>query len=280
MVNLGFLAAIGTALAWGSYMVPFKRSKSSNLVQFQALIALGIGLSGLIISLILGYPLSLNLFGLLSGFLWASANAIFLVAVVNLGLARAVPIASSLVIISSFLWGGLVFNEMPQGFILGLFGIGLIILGVALISAIGTTATVNKRKGLVAAMVAGLVWGSQLVPLKVGNVSTKEFFFPVCLGILITGSLIFIIKKVKIKKEAIKESLLSGFIWNIGNLLSLVSLSIIGLSKMGPTAQSSTLVAVLWGLFYFKEVTKPKAKLQILIGAVILLLGVITLGVA
>lgn len=36
----------------------------------------------------------------------------------------------------------------------------------------------------------------------------------------------------------------------------------------------------LWGLFYFKEVTNSKHKVQILIGAAILFLGVITLGLA
>ncbi|MCL4366535.1 GRP family sugar transporter [Patescibacteria group bacterium] len=279
MENLGFVAALGTALAWGTYMVPFKKSHSGNLVQFQLLITVGIGLSGLIAVLILGYSLNLNIYGLLSGVLWAMANAIFLVAVSNLGITKAVPVSSSLVIISSFLWGSLVFGEM-QGIAVGLVAIGLIIAGVVLISTIGSNNSLNKKKGLVAAVLAGLIWGSQLVPLKVGHVATRDFFFPACLGILITGAAFFLAKRIPLKKEAIKESLLSGVIWNTGNLLSLVSLSIIGLSKAGPISQVSTLVAVIWGLFYFKEVTDVKAKLQVLIGAIILLGGVIVLGLA
>lgn len=280
MENLGILAALGTAAAWGSYVVPFKKSKSTNLIQFQALMAVGIGVSGFIASIIFGFSLALNQYGLLSGVLWTAASTFFLVAVANLGLAKAVPVTSSLIIISSFLWGGLVFNEMPAGIKLGLFGIGLIILGVALISTVGTTTTINKKKGLVAAVMAGLIWGSQLVPLKVGNVAVSDFFFPLCAGILISGLVLFLIKRASFQHEAVKESLLSGLIWNIGNLLSLISLSLIGLAKMGPIAQVATLIAVLWGLFYFREVTKPKAKLQILIGASILFIGVITLGLA
>jgi len=279
METYGFAAALGAALAWGTYMVPFKKSHSNNLVQFQFLITVGIGLSGLVASLILGYSLNLNIYGLLSGVLWAMANAIFLVAVSNLGITKAVPIASSLVIISSFLWGSLMFGEM-QGLAVGLVAIGLIIAGVVLISTIGGNSSLNKKKGIVSAALAGLIWGSQLVPLKVGNVATRDFFFPVCLGISVTGLILFLSKRIPFKKEAVKESLLSGVIWNVGNLLSLVSLSIIGLSKTGPTSQSSTLVAVLWGLFYFKEVTNIKAKFQVLIGAIILLGGVIVLGLA
>lgn len=279
MENLGYLLALGTALAWGSYMVPFKKSKSANLIQFQALMAVGIGLSGLIFSLVLGYSLNLNLFGLISGMLWAAANAIFLTAIINLGLARAVPISSSLVIISSFLWG-LLFGEELQGMSTGFLGIGLITTGVILISALGSSVAQNKRKGIIAAVSAGLIWGSQLMPLKAGHVSTADFFFSVCIGILISAIALFLFKKSAFKKEAVWESFLSGFIWNIGNLLSLISLSLIGLSKMSPTSQSSTLVAVLWGLIYFKEVKNSRAKIQILVGAVILFIGIVTLGLA
>lgn len=280
MTTFGFLAALGAAVAWGSYMVPFKKSGSSNLIQFQALMAVGIGISGLLLSLSLGYPLTLNIYGLLSGVLWAGANAIFLVAVANLGLARAVPVASSLVIILSFLWGGLVFNEMPLGLIVGFLGIGLIILGVILISAVSSIESQNIQKGLLAAISAGVIWGSQLVPLKIGNVVTKDSFFPVCLGIFLFGLIIFTLQKKLFKNEAIGLSLLSGFVWNIGNLLSLISLSLIGLSKMGPISQSATLVAVLWGLFYFKEIARRKQKIQVLIGAIILLSGVVVLGLS
>ncbi|MBI3109613.1 hypothetical protein HYZ06_01090 [Candidatus Daviesbacteria bacterium] len=280
MENLGFLAALGAALFWGSYMVPFKISKSQNLLQFQALMAVGIGLSGLLISLILGYSLTLNMYGLLSGVLWASANAISLVAILNLGLSRAAPLLASLVILSSFLWGALVFGELPTGITMGFFGIGLIVLGVILVSTTGNTHSQNVKKGLLAGIVAGLIFGSQLVPIKVGNVATRDFFFPVCAGIFITGILISQAMRVKFKNEAIKESLSSGFIWNIGNLLSLISLSMIGLSKMGPVSQSAILIAVLWGLYYFKEITQRKQVMQVLSGAVILLLGVVILGLA
>ena len=278
MNNLGFLAAIGAALSWGSYAVPFKASHSSNLIQYQALMAIGIGLSGLLISLMLGYPLNLNAYGLLSGVLWAIANAISLVAILDLGLSRAVPLMSSLVVVSSFLWGALVFHDFPAGLLIGFLGVGLIVVGVVLVSSTGNMESQNVKKGLLAGALAGLIWGSQLVPLKVGNVVTQDFFFPVCLGIFISGLLIFAIKKAKFNKEVVGLSLLSGVVWNIGNLLSIFSISLIGLSKGLPITQSASLVAVLWGLFYFKEITKRRQKIQVLIGAIILIGGVVTLG--
>lgn len=280
MENLGFLASLIAALAWGSYAVPFKKSKSENLTQFQALIGVGILISGLIFSLILGYTLSLNIYGLISGVLWASANVIMLPAIINLGISKAVPIISSLVIISTFLWGVLVFNEIPSGMLMGFLGIGLIVVGVILVSSTANTQSKSIKKGLILAILSGLIFGSQLAPLKIGNLTTKEFFFPVCLGIFVTAILIALIKKVKFSNEAIKESLLCGVLWNIGNLLSVISISIIGLSKAMPISQSSSLVAVLWGLFYFKEITAKKKMLQVLIGAIILMIGIVILGSA
>ena len=280
MESLGILAALGAALAWGTYAVPFKISKSENLVQFQALTGVGIFLSGLIISKVAGYSLNLNSYGLLSGVLWGIANAIFLTALSNLGISRAVPVVSSLVIISSFLWGVLVFNELPTSAVTGFLGIGAIILGVILVSTTENTQSQNIKKGLLAAVLSGLIFGSQLVPLKFGHVATTDFFFSTTIGIFLTGLIIFLVKKVGFKNEAVAMSILSGIIWNVGNLLSLISISLIGLAKAIPTTQSSSLIAVLWGIFYFKEITQPRHRLQVLVGATILLIGVIMLGMA
>lgn len=279
MENLGILAALGAAVFWGSYTVPFKVSASKNLLQFQAIMAVGIGLSGLVVSILLGYPLDLNIFGLLSGVLWAFANAVSLIAVLNLGLSRAVPVMSSLVVIGSFFWGAFVFHEL-SGLMTGLLGIGLIILGVIFVSSIGKTERRNVKKGLLAAVIAGSVWSSQMAPIKLGHVSPNEFFFPVCFGVLVTGVLVFIVSRAKFERKAIGMSLLSGVLWNAGNLASIISIPLIGLSKALPVSQSASLVAVLWGVLYFKEITQKRQKLQVLIGAIILLVGVAILSQA
>ena len=74
MENLGIVAALGAALAWGSYAVPFKKSGSTNLIQFQALMGVGILVSGLLASQVLGYSLNFNIYGIISGVLWAIGN--------------------------------------------------------------------------------------------------------------------------------------------------------------------------------------------------------------
>lgn len=105
MENLGFLAAIGAALVWGSYMTPFKKSSSSNHVQFQAVMTVGIFIFALIVLPIIHYSFSINIYGLIAGIIWASANAMSLTAISDLGLSRALPIWVSAVIITSFFLG-------------------------------------------------------------------------------------------------------------------------------------------------------------------------------
>ena len=280
MENLGFGLALLAALFWGTYMVPFKLSKSDNLPLFQVLMGAGILISGLIISLIFGYSLNLNAYALLSGFLWALASSIFLPAVNNLGLSKAAPIVAAMVIIGTFFLGVFIFGEIPTGLLQGLLGILVILTGVVLVSTTSQSVSSNTKKGLLAAISSGFIWASQIVPLKIGHVSTEVSFFPICLSIFITGLGIGLIKRVKFERKALGLSLLSGTIWNIGNLISLMALSLIGLSKAFPITQSANLVAVLWGLFYFREIKERKHKLQILIGAVILMTGIITLGSA
>ena len=280
MENLGFLAALGAAFTWGSYIVPFKKSPTSNLIQFQALMTVGVFIFALIASPFLGYSLNFNLYGLAAGVIWASANALSLVVVSDLGISRGMPVWVSMVILTSFLWGVLVFHELPAGIWLGLFGIILIILGVILVGSTGNVESKNVKRGLVLAILAGLLFGSQFVPLKLSNLPPQIFFFPMSFGIMITGLAIGLFKQTKFKNEAVGASLLSGIIWSLGNLLGVIAVSLIGLSKGFPITQSAVLIAVLWGLFYFKEITQQKQRMQVLVGAIILLIGVIILGFA
>lgn len=280
MENLGILAALGAALAWGSYMVPFKKFPPANLVRFQLFTTIGIFISAVFVSFSLNYPFSLNLYGIVGGLLWAAGNPLSLQAVSDLGLSKALPIFLSVVIIVSFLWGVLVFNEISQGLPLAILALILIVVGVIVISATGKGEGKRTKRGIILSLSSGLLFGSQITPLKLGNLTPAEFFFPMSVGIIIFGVAFSLFKRIDLKTEGMLVGLLSGLIWNIGNLLSLITVSLIGLAKGGPLIQFQVLVAVLWGLFYFKESNQPKQKMQILIGAAIFLIGVFILAIS
>ena len=280
MENLGFLAAIGTALAWGSYMVPFKKFPPVSLVQFQLLVAISIFLSTLLVCLILNYPLSFNMYGIAAGLIWATGNPISLQAVSDLGLSRALPIFLSIVITVSFLWGVLVFNEISSGLPLATVAILLIIFAVVLIASTGNARSNSVKRGIFLSIVSGLLFGHQLIPLKLGNLSVQQFFFPMSVGILLFASAYSLFRRISLRNQGIWVGIFSGLIWNIGNFLSMITISLIGLAKGGSLIQFQVLVAVCWGLFYFKEISQKRQKIQLLIGAAIFMLGVIILAMA
>jgi glucose uptake protein GlcU len=276
----GFLAAAGSALAWGSYIVPFKKSPSSNIALFQTMMTIGVFLFALIVSPLIGYPLSLNIYGIAGGILWGIGNMLSLKAVSELGISLAMPVWVSVVVIGSFLYGILLFHELPSGILLGLFGVVFIIFGVIFIGTTGKSERKNIRQGITAAVIAGICFASQLVPLKIAKLTSAEFFFPMSVGILLFGVGFALYKKVKFTNEAIGKSLLCGGMWSVGNLLSIIAVSILGLAKGLPLTQSAVLIAVLWGLFYFKEITKSSEVKKVIVGSIILLSGVIILGLA
>lgn len=280
MTNIGFLAALGAALCWGTYLVPFKKSPSSNLIQFQALMTAGVFLFAVVISPILGYSVNFNTYAILAGAMWASANIISLIAVADLGISKAMPVWVSLVILTSFLWGVMFFHELPAGLLIGFIGIILIILGVILVGSTGKAESRNTKRGLLLAIASGIIFGSMFVPIKFTNLSPQISFLPMSFGIMLTGLMIALFGKVKLRNEAVFASFLSGGLWSLGNLLAISAVSLIGLSKGFPMTQSAVLIAVCWGLFYFKEITGQREKMQVLIGAVILIAGIITLGFA
>ncbi|MBI2074839.1 MAG: hypothetical protein HYT83_03330 [Candidatus Levybacteria bacterium] len=276
----GYLAALGAVLVWGSYSVPFKKSPASNPVQFQALMGVGVFLFALFISLILKYSLNLNYYGLIAGILWGVANAISLSAIRAIGIARAIPIWVSVIVVVTFLSGAFIFNDLPSGVLVGLVGMLGIIGGVLLIGSAGDARGENLKKGILLSILAGTIFGICITPIKIGNLQPSMFFFPMSVGILLFSLGFGVFKKLAFKNEAIFQGIAGGVLWNVGNLFSIIAISFLGLAKGYPITQAALLISVFWGVFYFKEVTKRSDLVKILSGAIILVAGVVILGLA
>lgn len=242
--------------------------------------SVGIFFFGFVASVILGYSLSLNYYGLSAGILWGVANALSLTAVRSIGIARAIPIWVSVIVLVTFFSGVFIFHELSSGFSIGVIGIVGIIAGVLFIGSAGDAKSKHIKRGIMFSVLAGLVFGICVTPIKMSNLQPLAFFFPMSVGILLFGVGFALAKRLTLKNEAVMQGIAGGMLWNIGNLLSIISISILGLAKAYPIAQASLLIAVLWGVFYFKEITKRNDLIKILSGAIILLAGVIVLGMA
>jgi len=268
----GIIFGLASAFTLGSYLAPLKKAKEVEPYQFQLLMAIAILISGILITLIAQFPFRFSWFGIATGVLWAIANVFSLTAIQNLGLSKANPLWMSVAVLVAYLWGAIYFREIGN-IVLGFVSIIILILGVILVSLAKQSKAHNVAKGLLFTFLAALFWGTQLVPLKLSQLSAQEFFFSNSMGVFLTGCIIYLFNFKGFVFKNVGLSLLSGVIWNLGNLLALFSVVFLGVAKGYTLTQVGVLIAVSWGLFVFKEYRGKQNLLRIFVGAILVLSG-------
>lgn len=128
--------------------------------------------------------------------------------------------------------------------------------------------------GLIATIVTVLCWGSYLVPMKrIKEYNPFYFQLLMCTAILISSLIISLIYNSFVFSYL---GILSGILWSVGNLLSVLAVKYSGLSKAASLWVGILIfTSFLWGVLFFKE------KLVIALGAVgilILVVGIILIS--
>ncbi len=275
--ELGLIAALISAIGWGSYFVPMKKKGDVDIFSFQLVMCAGIFLSSIVFSLLM-QKFSFVPFAFISGIVWGFGNLLSAFAVKRIGLSIAPPVWMGTGIFASFLLGILAAGESVS-LIIGLAGIAVLALGFFALSGIYGKGN-SDFKGILFSLLAGIVFGSYLLPLSLFGFDPQDYFFPMSLGILVSGVSIFAFSRKKLESKIIPSGMASGFVWNIANFSSLFAVSFLGLAIGFPLTQLALFVSVMWGLFYFREF-KEKSKIKrIIIAGIIIFLGAIILSFA
>ena len=275
LTELGLLFAAFAAISWGTFFVPVKKVGIKNIWQLQGATSIGALLFALPVGYFWGFEIQLG--GLVSGVIWTIANLLALYSVRLIGLARTSPLLAGFGIISSFTWGITLFNETFDSLILALIAIGLLLIGLPLVTN-GKRDSSIQKKGYFIAVASGLIGGSYIIPMQATQ-SLQSGFFSSSLSIFVIGVPMFLFAKQFIKKEII-AGIISGTLFNLGSLTVLVAVSLIGITIAFPVAQTATLFAVSWGMFYFKEVVQKQGIIRVSVGALVILCGAILLAIA
>ena len=268
---LGLIAASISALLWGSQFVPLKRVKNPDMLHYSFFMALGIFATSIALTFLFGFPFIINTFGVLAGITWNIGNIFYIGAVNRIGLAKGTAISLGMAMIIPFLAGIFFFNE-PLNILLGVAGVITFLLGMFF-------ATKRREKikvditGLAYAFLAGLFFGMPSFLFKLGNLGASEFLFAMAVGIIIMSFIVFLVKVRKVIGHQIKPALYSGIMWGIAMLSSLYAITFLGLAIGQPLTQLALLVGVLWGLFYFKEISDSEIKRKVMLGTVLLFLA-------
>src|SRR6195256_3805386 len=177
----------------------------------------------------------LIIWALLAGCLWAVANTMTIFAIRDIGLSIAFPLWNSNSLLG-ILWGFLFFNELRGAGTrrwLGVIGGTLVMCLGAAILAIASSGThapgVNPTHGVLAALGAGVLWGTMYIPYRKAYLSGMN---PLCFVTFFTigelgmmSSLSFgtlgahqLFHELTSARGVIFWLMLGGFIWVIGDL--------------------------------------------------------------
>ena len=275
MTDLGLFFAAFAAISWGTFFVPVRKVGIKNIWQLQGATSIGVLLFAIPIGYFWGFEIQLG--GLVSGVIWTIANLLALYSVRLIGLARTSPLLAGSSIISSFVWGTAFFNEIFDSLILALTAIGLLLIGLQLVVN-GEKDTYIQKRGYFIAVASGLIVGTYIIPMQATQ-TLQSGFFSSSLSIFVVGIPMFLLARKFIKKETI-AGIISGSLFNLGSFTVLIAVGLIGITIAFPIAQTATLFAVSWGMFYFKEVIRREGIVRVSVGALVILSGAALLAIA
>ena len=225
----------------------------------------------------------LILWAILAGALWAVANTLTIFAIRDVGLAIAFPLWNTNTLVGIF-WGWALFHELrgasAASWAKVLGGAGAIVLGSVLLSMLSmhTFAGTPGRavNGVIAALGAGLLWGTMYVPYRkayltgmnplsfVTVFTVGEMGTMLCLAATLPGGIRSVWLELHAMRPWIFWLLLGGFCWVIGDLFQQYATKYVGISRAIPLSNTNQLWGFAWGVLVFGELSHAQGSERLL----------------
>jgi glucose uptake protein len=288
------LFAIITVSCWGLWLAPVQHVplRNQNIKTFY------IGVVYVVITFVVTLsqsPLQYNLrsFGLpfLGGLMWAVSGLCAFTGTEKIGLAKAFGIWAPLNIVTSIFWGAVLFGELSSlsgGKVTLLIGCVLVVIAgvLMIIFARGAGAGVTDKRamtiGVGGSVIAGVLWGTYFILMKLSGVSSWVSSFPFAVGILAGSVALLLITRTPVYlagKGDYVRIILAAALWGIGNYTMLLMVNILGAGRGFTIAQLGVVVNAIVGVYVLKD-PKPntKAAWLTLAGSFLALAAAITLA--
>jgi len=244
----------------------------------------------------------LIVWAILAGMLWAVANTLTVFAIRNVGLSVAFPLWNTNSLVGIF-WGWLLFNELrgsgARQLVKVLGGAAAIVAG-ACILAYATThqqnlaGPHNAMLGVLAALAAGVVWGTMYVPYRkayISGMNPLSFVTVFTFGELGTtfalawvyhGTLANLAAEMGRARPVFFWLFLGGFCWVLGDLFQQYASKYIGIGRGIPLSNTNQLWGLAWGALVFGELAGQSWTAQMLIvaGSLVMIAGATSISFA
>ena len=238
---------------------------------------------------------------ILAGMLWAVANTLTVFAIRNVGLSIAFPLWNTNSLVGLF-WGWLLFNELrgagTRQWAKVLGGAAAIVAG-ACVLALATTQQSSQAPqaatlGILAALGAGLMWGTMYIPYRKAYISGMnplsfvtiftfgELSTVFALAVIFGGGYDQVMADLTRARPAFFWLFLGGFCWVIGDLFQQYAAKYIGISRGIPLSNTNQLWGLAWGALVFGELSGIGLTAQVLViaGSLLMIAGAVSISFA
>ncbi len=243
----------------------------------------------------------LVVWAVLAGMLWAVANTLTVFAIRDVGLSIAFPLWNLNSLVGLF-WGWLLFNELrgaggkQWAKVLG--GGAALLVGACLLAYATTQGAGGEHRGstmgILAALGAGLLWGTMYIPYRKAYISGMnplsfvtvftfgELGTTLVLALIFHGGMDGLSLELAKAKPALFWLFLGGFCWVIGDLFQQYAAKYIGIGRGIPLSNTNQLWGLAWGALVFGELARLGGSAQtiVLVGSLIMILGAAAVGMA
>ncbi|MFP3919691.1 RhaT/GlcU family sugar-proton symporter [Lysinibacillus telephonicus] len=282
---MDILLAILPAVFWGSIVLfnvklgggPYSQTLGTTLGALIFSIGIYIFTQPAITPLIFGV-------GVVSGLFWALGQANQLKSIDLIGVSKTMPISTGLQLVSTTLFGVIVFREWSTttSIILGVLAIIFIIIGIVLTSLQSKEEKAteegkgNFKKGIVILLISTLGYLVYVVVIRLFNVDGWTALLPQAIGMVI-GGLLLTFKHKPFNKYAIRN-IIPGLIWAAGNMFLFISQPRVGVATSFSLSQMGIVISTLGGIIILGEKKTKRQIIGIIIGIILIVIAGILLG--
>ncbi|WP_047475585.1 RhaT/GlcU family sugar-proton symporter [Bacillus siamensis] len=221
--------------------------------------------------------------GIVSGLFWAVGQSNQLKTIEYIGVSKTMPISTGMQLVSTALFGVIVFHEWSTvtTVLLGILALIFIVIGIVLTSLESKKSKEQSgqfKKGIITLIISTIGYLVYVVVARLFNVDGWVALFPQAIGMFI-GGLILTYKHKPFNKYTIRN-IIPGLIWAAGNMFLFISQPKVGVATSFSLSQMGIVVSTLGGIFLLGEKKTKRQLISISIGIVLIILGGVLLGIA